>query len=238
MVLLTHHRISLGRFLCLSGLFCQRLVVYPTTFSADTTASTYDLDYAFFFLFYFLSFHFFFYFLVSLKRCCNHAHLFLKISSYLRCCHLKGIHSRSDTNRTGAEGLSFYYPKLLHCLNQMLAVMSLSQHCVLSSKTVRPRTPCGARCIGHTVSTWSAVSSEAPHSQFGEGARPHLCMGEWNCPTPVRSSYLDCMPQRLSFCGLFLFLFCFLLLTNFLFHYVFYGGTEIKDTDTVMKFQF
>ena len=59
---------------------------------------------------------------------------------------LMGIHSRSDTNRTGAEGLSFYYPRLLHCLNQMLAVMSLSQHRVLSSKTVRPRAPCGARC--------------------------------------------------------------------------------------------
>ena len=70
---------------------------------------------------------------------------------------LKGIHSRPDTNRTGAEGLSFYYPRLLHCLDQMLAVMSLSQHRVSSSKTVRPRAPCGARCIGHTVSTWSAV---------------------------------------------------------------------------------
>ena len=35
---------------------------------------------------------------------------------------------------------------------------------------------CGARCIGHAVSTWSAVCSEAPHSQFVEGARPHLCM--------------------------------------------------------------
>ena len=97
-----------------------------------------------------------------------------------------GIHSRSDTNRTGAEGLSFYYPRLLHCLDQTLAVMSLSQHRVSSSKTVRPRAPCGARCIGHTVRTWSAVCSEAPHSQFGEGARPHLCMDEWNRPTPVR----------------------------------------------------
>ena len=95
---------------------------------------------------------------------------------------LKGIHSRPDTNRTGAEGLSFYYPRLLYCLDQMLAVMSLSQHRVSSSKTVRPRAPCGARCIGHTVSTWSAVCSEAPHSQFGEGARPHLCMDEWNRP--------------------------------------------------------
>ena len=97
----------------------------------------------------------------------------------------RGIHSRSDTNRTGAEGLSFYYPRLLYCLDQMLAVMSLSQHRVSSSKTVRPRAPCGARCIGHAVSTWSVVCSEAPHSQFSEGARPHLCMDEWNRPTPV-----------------------------------------------------
>ena len=57
---------------------------------------------------------------------------------------LKGIHSRSDTNRTGAEGLSFYYHRLLNCQDQMLAVMSLSQHQVLSSKTVRPCAPCGA----------------------------------------------------------------------------------------------
>ena len=67
----------------------------------------------------------------------------------------------------------------------MLAVVLLSQHRVSSSKTVRPCAPCGARCIGHAVSTWSAVCSEAPHSQFGEGARPHLCMDEWNRPTPV-----------------------------------------------------
>ena len=43
--------------------------------------------------------------------------------------------------------------------------------------------------IEHAVpmnSTWSAVGSEAPHSQFGEGAIPYLCMDEWNRPTPVR----------------------------------------------------
>ena len=91
---------------------------------------------------------------------------------------LKGIHSRSDANRTGAEGLSFYYSRLLHCLNQMLAVVLLSHHRVSPSKTVRSRAPCGARCIGHAVRTWSAVCSEAPHSQFGEGARPHLCIDE------------------------------------------------------------
>ena len=79
---------------------------------------------------------------------------------------LKGIHSRSDTNRTGAEGLCFYYPRLLHSLNQMLAVVLLSQYRVSSSKTVRPRAPCGARCIGHAVSIWFAVCSKAPHSQF------------------------------------------------------------------------
>ena len=71
-------------------------------------------------------------------------------------------------------------------LPQMLAVMLMIQHRLSSSKTVRPRAPCGARFIGHVVSTWSAVCSEAPHSQFGEGARPHLCMDEWNLPTPVR----------------------------------------------------
>ena len=107
------------------------------------------------------------------------------ITLIIRRRRLKGIHSRSDTSRTGAEGLSFYYPRL-HCLNQMQAVVLLSQHRVSSSKTVRPRAPCDARCIGHAFRTWSAVCSEAPHSQFGEGARPHFCMDEWNRPTPFR----------------------------------------------------
>ena len=98
-----------------------------------------------------------------------------------------GIHSRSETNRTEAEDLSFYYPRLLYCLNQMLTVMLLSQHQVSSSKTVTLCAPCGARCIGHADRTWSAVCSEAPHSQFGEGVGPYLCMDVWNRPTPVRS---------------------------------------------------
>ena len=82
----------------------------------------------------------------AVKRC------FFSVEPRRRRRRLKGIHSRSDTNRTGAEGLSFYYPRLLHCLNQMLAVVLLSQHRISSSKTVRPRAPCGARCIGHVVS--------------------------------------------------------------------------------------
>ena len=111
---------------------------------------------------------------------------------------LKGIHSRLDTNRTGAEGLSFYYPRLLYCLNQMLAVILLSQNQVSSSKTVRSCAQSGARCIGHAVRTLSVVCSEASHSQFGEEARPHLCMDEWNRPTPVRRrlSLIQATPRK------------------------------------------
>ena len=36
---------------------------------------------------------------------------------------------------------------------------------------------------------WSAVCSEAPHSQFSEGAAPLLHMDEWNRPTPVRRRF-------------------------------------------------
>ena len=40
--------------------------------------------------------------------------------------------------RMGAEDLAFYHPSLLCCPDQMLAVMELSHHLVLSSKTVKP----------------------------------------------------------------------------------------------------
>ena len=116
----------------------------------------------------------------------------------------KGIHFWSDTSRTVAEGLSFYYPRLLYCLNQMLAVVLLSQHRVSSSKTVRPRSPCGFRCIEHVIRTWSAVCSEAPHSQFGEEVRPHLCMDEWNRQPPVlkRLSLIQAARDKLIPTGL------------------------------------
>ena len=39
----------------------------------------------------------------------------------------------------------------------------ISRNRVSSSKSVRLRAPCGARCIGYAVGTWSAVCSEAPH---------------------------------------------------------------------------
>ena len=78
------------------------------------------------------------------KTICKYIQKLVKVTflTKLLLHRLKGIHSRSDTNSTGAENLSFYYPRLLYCLNQMLAVV-LSQHRVSSSKTVRPRAPCG-----------------------------------------------------------------------------------------------
>ena len=86
----------------------------------------------------------------------------------------EGYPLQSDTNRTGAEGLSFYYLKLLHCLNQMLAVMSLSQHRVSSSKTVRPRAPCGARRIGHAVRTWLRFAQRR-HTRNSVKERDPIC---------------------------------------------------------------
>ena len=75
----------------------------------------------------------------------------------------------SDTTRTRAKRLSFYQPRLLYFLDQMLAVIVLSQHQVLSFKTVKPRAPYVARCIGHANRTWFAVCSMTPHWQFGKG---------------------------------------------------------------------
>ena len=101
--------------------------------------------------------------------------------------------------RMGTEGLSFYHPNLLCCLDQMLAVTELSQHLVSSSKTVRPIIPQGARCMGDVKITWSAVCLLAPHSQFPEEARPHLCMNEPKRPTPARRrlSLTQAVPVKL-----------------------------------------
>ena len=88
--------------------------------------------------------------------------------------------------RVGTQGLSFYHSNLLCCLDQILAVMELSQHLVLSSKTVRPIIPRGARCMGHVKILWSAVCSLAPHSPFAEEAIAHFCMDESERPTLVR----------------------------------------------------
>ena len=51
-------------------------------------------------------------------------------------------------------------------LDEMLAVIELSQHLISSSKTVRPIIPRGARCVEHVKIMSSAVCSLAPHIRF------------------------------------------------------------------------
>ena len=104
----------------------------------------------------------------------------------LRCRRLEGHLLQVSQKQNKSRGFFFYYPRLLYYLDQMLVVMVLRQHQILSCIIVRPHAPCGGRCMGHAIRTWSTVCSEAPHSQFGEGARPHLCMDEWNRTTLFR----------------------------------------------------
>ena len=73
---------------------------------------------------------------------------------------------------------TFTTPGCCTAPDQILAMMVLRQHEFLSSKAVRLRVPCDACCIGKAIRTWFSVCSETPHSQSGEGARPHLCMDE------------------------------------------------------------
>ena len=48
----------------------------------------------------------------------------------------------------------------------------------LTVKAKRPLLPIACNCVVCDLFRGS-------HSQFGKGARPHLCMDEWNRPTPV-----------------------------------------------------
>ena len=107
-------------------------------------------------------------------------------SSYGRVSMIQVRHKK----RIETEGLFFFNPSLLCWLNQMLAVTELSQHLVLSYKTVRPIIPRSARCIEHVKIMWSAVCSLASHLHFAEEAGPHLCVDEPKHLTPV--------PRRLS----------------------------------------
>ena len=97
----------------------------------------------------------------------------------------KSIHSRLDTNKIGAKSLSFYYPRLLYCPDQLWAIMVMSQHQVLSFKIIRSCAPCGALCIGCAIKIWFVVYLETPHLQFCKGVRLNLCMHEWNHLTLV-----------------------------------------------------
>ena len=86
----------------------------------------------------------------------------------------------SDINKTGAQGISFYYPWLLYCLDQMLAKASIQFCYPKLSDFVHHGVPNG---LEHTIRMYSTVRSEVPHLQFGGGVRPHLYMDKWNCPT-------------------------------------------------------
>ena len=114
----------------------------------------------------------------------------------------QSIHSRSDTNKTGAKCLSFYYPRLLYCPYHVLAVMLLSQHRVSSSKTVGPRAQCGVRCTEHTIKTWSSVCSAAPHTQFSKGTSPHLNKFSRLTPARRRLSLTEAVRGNLILIGL------------------------------------
>ena len=96
-------------------------------------------------------------------------------------------HSNQSQIHLAVQQSASNHPYLLCCLDQMLAVIELSQHLVSSSKTVRPIIPRGARCVGHVKIMWSAVCSLAPHSHFAEGAKPHLRMDKPKRPTQVRT---------------------------------------------------
>ena len=98
---------------------------------------------------------------------------------------LKGHPLQVRHEQDWGRGFILLLPQAALLPDQMLAVMLLSQHRVSSSKTVRTRAPYGARSMEHAIRTWFSICSAAPHSQFGEGRRLHLCMDEWNRPTPV-----------------------------------------------------
>jgi len=63
----------------------------------------------------------------------------------------------------------------------------MSSHSIVSSsRTVRPCSPWGYRCIGHWRATWSTFCSSAPHSQAVQKAMPHLYKLQRKRATPVR----------------------------------------------------
>ena len=82
------------------------------------------------------------------------------LSSQLDIVIWKGIHSRSDTNRIGAEGLTFYHPRLLYCPDPgsdgvVVGFVIRFRHQVSSSGFViqnrQTPAPYGCGCMGHAV---------------------------------------------------------------------------------------
>ena len=102
--------------------------------------------------------------------------------------------------------LSFYHSQATVLSGKILAVRVLSQHQVLSLKTIRPHVPCGAQCMGYTV-VYHLFSSLP--LQFNKNFRQnfvtcnsakeqlYLCMDEWNCSTLVSSQAIELNPSCL-----------------------------------------
>ena len=80
-------------------------------------------------------------------------------------------------------------PRLLYCPDQMLFVIVLTQHQILSSKILNLVLHIVPNVWNTIIRTWSAVCLGELHSQCSEQARPRLCMDESNCPTPVRRQF-------------------------------------------------
>ena len=75
------------------------------------------------------------------------------------------------------HGFIFLLSYLLYCPDQMLAVMVLSQYRVSSFKTVRPRAPCGARCMG--CRTHNSVKKQDPICAWTNGIAQHQSADNW-----------------------------------------------------------
>ena len=122
-----------------------------------------------------------------LDRFPNYSHPQLKPFFFFFFVVWQGIYDPGQTQeKSGNLGFILLHPYLLCCLDQVVAVMELSQHLVSSSKTVRPIIPWGARCTEDVKIMLSEVCLLAPHSHFAEEARPHLRIDEPKRPTPGR----------------------------------------------------
>ena len=92
--------------------------------------------------------------------------------------HLKGHPLQVRHKQDWGQKFILLLPQVAVLLYQMLAVMLLSQHRILSPKTVIFDAPCDAQCMRHAIRMSSAVCSVTLHSKFDEKARPHLCMAK------------------------------------------------------------
>ena len=84
-----------------------------------------------------------------------------------RCRRLEGHLLQVRHKQDWGQGFILLLPQAAVLPDQMLAVMMLSQHQVLSYKNVRRRASCRDRCMGHVIRTWFAICSMTPLLQFG-----------------------------------------------------------------------